>query len=470
LLSTTESRSDRGQVLVVFALTLVTLLIFAALVYDSGTMLLERRDEQNAADAAALAGARYLPGDTVTAETAARDIATKNGYTSGVSGVAVGVSFPVTGRIEVLISNSKESIFGRIIGQSAWPVSARAVAANQNNVAAPFAMLALDPTGCDALLVSGSGNVIANGNIQVNSDCSDGALHRGGGGSITVTAPGAACSAVGDIKDPGNNMSCTKLEGVLESPDPLGGLPEPTVPATAANPTFVSGSLSDIPNGCPGGPTAATPAAPATCQFTGTYAGTIWRLHPGYYPGGIMLQAGTFYFEPGIYYLGGGGLQIAGVGATALSVDSGGTTLGGGVMIFNGEAEAFSSQCAAGTAPNPSVQCIMPIILNGSTAQIDFLPLDDGSNFDGLVIYQDRDLSVAGGPDLQINGSTSETQVRGTIYVPAGDVQANGSGGQVATVDQVIAYRFLVNGSGGTINILFDTDNVVTFSAAGLVE
>ena len=43
-----------------FAGALAVLLIIAALAFDVGLMVLERRDQQNAADAAALAGARYV--------------------------------------------------------------------------------------------------------------------------------------------------------------------------------------------------------------------------------------------------------------------------------------------------------------------------------------------------------------------------------------------------------------------------
>jgi Flp pilus assembly protein TadG len=46
--------------LVLFAGALTTLLIVAALAFDVGLMVLERRDQQNAADAAAMAGARYV--------------------------------------------------------------------------------------------------------------------------------------------------------------------------------------------------------------------------------------------------------------------------------------------------------------------------------------------------------------------------------------------------------------------------
>ncbi len=63
-----------------FAGGLVALLLVAALAFDVGMMLVERRDEQNAADAAALAGARHVLTDAVAAEAAARHIARSNGF------------------------------------------------------------------------------------------------------------------------------------------------------------------------------------------------------------------------------------------------------------------------------------------------------------------------------------------------------------------------------------------------------
>src|ERR671912_1529724 len=62
LSSTTERPNERGQILVLFAGAAVALLIVAAIAFDVGSMYLERRDQQNAADAAALAGARYVNG------------------------------------------------------------------------------------------------------------------------------------------------------------------------------------------------------------------------------------------------------------------------------------------------------------------------------------------------------------------------------------------------------------------------
>ena len=51
----------------------------AALAFDGGQVMLERRDQQNAADAAAIAAARYVRSDTTAATNAAVAVATANG-------------------------------------------------------------------------------------------------------------------------------------------------------------------------------------------------------------------------------------------------------------------------------------------------------------------------------------------------------------------------------------------------------
>ena len=73
--SITDRSDQRGQVIVLFAGAMITLLLAAALAFDVGVMVLERRDQQNAADAAALAGARYV----LTSATGTTDCATVTG-------------------------------------------------------------------------------------------------------------------------------------------------------------------------------------------------------------------------------------------------------------------------------------------------------------------------------------------------------------------------------------------------------
>src|ERR1700737_3416674 len=52
---------ERGAILIHVALALLALLAFSAVIVDYGVMWVSRRQAQNAADAAAMAGARSLP-------------------------------------------------------------------------------------------------------------------------------------------------------------------------------------------------------------------------------------------------------------------------------------------------------------------------------------------------------------------------------------------------------------------------
>ena len=57
----TRWRSEAGQTLVIFALTLPVLLGMCAIVIDFGNLFVEKRSLQQAADASALAAAQRLP-------------------------------------------------------------------------------------------------------------------------------------------------------------------------------------------------------------------------------------------------------------------------------------------------------------------------------------------------------------------------------------------------------------------------
>ena len=454
---------------------LVTLLLMAALALDTGMMLLERRDQQNAADAAAIAGARYLPGDPNAARAAAVNLATVNGFTDGTNSASVVISIPPgsstsslyrnASSIEVTISSTRPSVFAGVMGVAGWPVGSRAVATNQDDIAAPFAMLALEPHECKAISVGGTGTITANGDIQVNSDCdkkNPGALDRDGSSTITVKAALGACRAVGTINEgpKAGDFDCTALPNAAEVPDPLTGLPSPPMPDDLADAMeLVAGEEGLLPpDGCPGSTAPATPDDPALCAFSANvaYKDATWLVHPGLYPGGLDLNAGTFHLLPGIYWIGGGGFTAGGNGVTLISVATAAdTTVGGGVLLYNSQLDGSG---------------IGKISLNGSYANIGLLPLDLGVLWDGLVVFQDRiDIGGDSVNDVIINGGSSELQVRGTIYVPDGQVLVTGSSGTIK-VDQVIADQFKVTGSGGTISVLYNPDYMFKLVAAGLVE
>jgi hypothetical protein len=472
--------AEDGQVLVLFAGGLIALLVIAALAFDAGMMLVERRDEQNAADAAALAGARYVLTDPVAAESAAREIAQVNGFDDADSDENVYVYMPpihgayagYDGFIEVQIEATRPSIFGGIIGKAAWPVGAYAVATNKQNLSFPFSMLALNETACKAIQVSGTGVIEAHANIQSNSDGTDCtgdpvSFSRTGGSTINVYADDATCRAVGDIQDQGSgSMTCTTTEGSFALPDPLRNLPAPTMPALAPPMLYAdTGTAPANPKNCPGGTPAPSAVSPVTCKLapTGAYSGLAWILYPGLYPGGLEITADTTaYLMPGIYWIGGGGVRVA-TGGSIVTIateadadpDVSLATWGGGIMIYNSQLPASAGG---------------PIVLDGSAATMKLkafhVPAGDPDEiYNNIVIFQDRTLTTT----VTLNGSSSTTEVEGLIYVPSGQVKLNGNGGTLI-VDQIIADTFLIDGGGGTIELLRRTGLDAIIIAAGLVE
>ena len=92
---------ERGVVAVWLAITLIVLLGFAGWAIDFAHWNDERANMQKAADAAALAGAVYLPDDPAGAIAAAKSIAAKNGYSSGVSVTTLDERQPAQGHDHV---------------------------------------------------------------------------------------------------------------------------------------------------------------------------------------------------------------------------------------------------------------------------------------------------------------------------------------------------------------------------------
>ena len=119
-------RREGGQVLVVFALSVVVLLAFGGLALDGGSTFAQRRDEQTAADLAALAGANdyLINGSHDQAVARARSTAASNGYTHGTGGTSVEVEIDTSNGIGVTVAISalhRNTIVG-LIGMPTWTV------------------------------------------------------------------------------------------------------------------------------------------------------------------------------------------------------------------------------------------------------------------------------------------------------------------------------------------------------------
>ena len=130
---------QRGQILVIFALSITAIIAMVGLVLDGSGAFAQRRVEQNAADLAALAGANAYMNTASTpaarseaAIAAANASATRNGYTTGVDGASLSVDVTLGSSgatIKVGLTDPHINSFARIVpGQAVWDVSVTASA------------------------------------------------------------------------------------------------------------------------------------------------------------------------------------------------------------------------------------------------------------------------------------------------------------------------------------------------------
>ena len=135
-------RDESGQAFVLVAIFLLGLVAVAGLVADGGLVLAQRRDLQNAADAAAAAGAMQLDEDHYRATGGAgvaldgdAAYAAAAGYLAAEGGAvySVGVS---DARVEVEVSRSANTAFLRVLGIESVTINARASAEPRHGVLA----------------------------------------------------------------------------------------------------------------------------------------------------------------------------------------------------------------------------------------------------------------------------------------------------------------------------------------------
>jgi Putative Flp pilus-assembly TadE/G-like len=109
---------ERGQIVVIFAGAIIAFVALSAIVIDVSWYWSNSLRMQRAADAAALAGVVFLPGDPNLAISTARLEATKNGYTDGSNGVSVTPSVDPQNsrRIRVTVSGPVNTYFARVVG------------------------------------------------------------------------------------------------------------------------------------------------------------------------------------------------------------------------------------------------------------------------------------------------------------------------------------------------------------------
>jgi Putative Flp pilus-assembly TadE/G-like len=514
---TVQSHSPRGQVLVITAASMIVLLGIAALVVDLGMSWMLRRQEQNAADPAAIAAARHikdpLTGDPIPGASVqglmnadACFYAQENGFFEGDPGCAGALgtgdlqvhSPPVSGDysarlgyVQVIIREQHPSFFGGIFGQSEATVTTTAVAANTAGDSNSSSLVALQPvcSGGSAGDVDGGGEIrifpvnpgAVGGYVHVNSPCgtSTDDVCQNGAGSASLSISGQLrapqVNVVGTCTvNGGPGLTCTGAspcvdEDAVPLGDPLANLPEP--------------NLADFPNGvCPGG-TASTPASTSGCALPGpgtscpAGAGGIkvCRLQPGVYYGGWDVgNKVNLELEPGMYILAGGGIRLSGNDASIEAVTNA-SGVEARITIFSTDGPrcpAVPAQCQ-GDIKFTARQAFQAKALNSSTCGV---VSPQACPWRGILLWQDG--SVHNPARVVALGGQASTVLAGTIYAPKADVDITGgatgtgctSGPSASCLSiQIISYTWKVTG-GALVEMPYDPAELYQLDQRGLVD
>jgi Flp pilus assembly protein TadG len=356
-------RDDRGQILVLTVLSMTAIMGFLALAIDVGQILYVKRQLQTVADAAALAGALELKqcGSTANCtvmQTAVQSAVAENGlsgYTfltqcSGTPGATYtvmlnngpcrqGASDPNNGNVayvEALVAKQQDTMFAKLLGVNTISLVARA-----ESGLGPLSgcVYVTNATASQALLLNGNASLITSSTCGtiVNSSSSSALLANG---SATLTSEEIDVHG-GDLLNGKPSLSPTPRLGTPVQPDPLAGLPAPTVSGcTYSNVTVNSGK-------------------------------TATTLNPGTYCGLNINGNATVTFTPGTYIMNG---NVTINGGSTISGSNVFFYINSGQWLMNGNSSADLVASTTGTYAGvlfyQSTSDTNQFILNGDSTSI----------------------------------------------------------------------------------------------------
>jgi Flp pilus assembly protein TadG len=420
-------KSEGGQALILAALALVVLLASAGVAVDMGVARYEKRLQQSAADAAALAGASNLTYGGVTA--GALDAAQRDGFadtatycsascpSSGSVGyVQVTVNpGPATGPhagdpkyVEAIVTAVHQTYFMNIVKIFSDTVTARAVATDLSGGGPGSGCIyTLGPpsSSIEGVNINGSATlnaptcgVVDNGNFNTK------------GNKLVVTTSTFGTSGNWLASGPGGTVTCSETPtscptpSMSAAPDPLARLTPPCSPCTGG------GAISINGNG----------------NFSGsgvTYSNGVYTISPGTYSSITItgVAANTVVFSSGIYIINGssGGITIPG----NATISSG----PGGVMFY------FTNGSTINSNGTPTIQ--LTAMTSGTYA--------------GILMYQDPNDTNTTGPSL---GGNNSSYYYGALYFPKDQLTFYGNNSSVA-VGLVVADSLNLSGN-PTVNVI----------------
>lgn len=431
-----KRNKEAGQALVLTAVALVLLMGFAGLAIDMGVLRHEKRLQQTAADAAALAAADNLSHGGVTA--AGQAAAASNGFGDTASACSTGcpnpgdVGFvtvtinnpPTSGPhgcgggtcdanyVEALVTEVHPTYFMRVLGTNQESVTARAVATN-------IAGNPIGGNGCIDTLgapnkriepgISTSGSVVLQAPTCGIND--NGNLITGGGANLSITA--GAIGVSGTVTANGTGTV---------SPTPVAGVPAIGDPVTITPPCSGASCPSSGPIKINGGTCSGTGCGGVTCS-----AGNC-TVSPGNYDDICITNTAFVNFSPGLYVLNGNTVCNAGTEFQA----TGGTLCNSTDPTCSGMMGTANSGVTFYMTGPGSVN-----ISGNVTAQ---LAAPDTGPYEGLLFYQDPADTAAA--TLRGNNSTA---YQGALYFPTAQLTFGGDDSTTGTFNGGAAFTLIVS-------------------------
>ncbi len=419
-----KSPKERGQALIIIALAAIGLFGIAGLAIDGSIKFSDRRHAQNAADAAALAGALSLGRDETTWKLNAMDIAGDNGYddnhvTNEVdvyrcdeTGASCGVYTGSTEYVQVIITSDVSTYFARVLGINETHNTVQAVALAQKG--GPFydgnLIVALNPNSCTGsngnIVLGGNGTInLTGGGLFVNSGGSGCGIEQSGCPTITVTDGSITSTGSANVHLGSSSTSCTASSSNIPVPsynnEPYDYPPD--MPALPAECTSPYGTYSN-PN------SAQTVVTPGRWnQFPPTDSSVHDEI--------VMM--------PGVYCVD----DVIKLRSRNLVL------IGHDVTIYIRSNNYFQ--------------------IEGGTINLD---APDTGPYAGYLIIVDSDFTGTS-PQCSMDGNSINTY-EGTIFAPYCDVKVNGDSTGANLDAQIIGNTVTING-GAMMNINYDIDKVV---------
>jgi Putative Flp pilus-assembly TadE/G-like len=400
---------EAGQSIILLALALVVLLGFMGFGIDMGILRYEKRIEQTAADAAALAGASNLALGGVVA--GGQNASALDGFTdTGGGNVASCGSSAVVGTVcvqinnppasgphsgdanyvEALVASVQPTYFARVVGIDQETVMARAVATDLSGATSTGGCLyTLGPPSSSiegvnvqgsAVLNAPSCGIVDNGNFNTK------------GNKLIVSAETFGTSGDWQKSGPGGTVTCEATPdscptvNMPAGPNPLAGLTPPCNPCTGG------GTLSSTGNA---------------------------TFNPGTYSSISLSGNGTVTFNPGVYVIdGSGGFSCSGTP----------TITGTGVMFY------FTNSATINCQGNDTLELTAPSPTNCAACP---------SEYDGILMYQDPNDTNTTGPGL---GGNTGSFLDGVLYFPKDQLTFFGNNSSL-DVAMVIADSLQLSGN-----------------------